>query len=312
MSCIILRGRWCDTIVLNVHTPAEDKIDDIKNRFYEELEHVFDKFPKYHMTILLGDFNAKVDGEYIFKPKIWNESLHEISNDNGVRVVSFATSKDLTVRSTMFPQRNIHKFTWTSPDGKIHNQIEHILIDRRWHSSILDVLSFRAAECDTDNCPVVEAKVRERLALIKQTVHSVHMERFSLKKLNEVRLDQRKQAKLQWLQDPNGDNLNNIRCETSRHFRNKKREYQEDKIDELAVNSKKNIRDLYRGINDFKRGYQPSSNLVKDENGDLFADSHNILNGWKNYFSQLLNVHRVSDVRQIEIHTAELLVLLVP
>jgi hypothetical protein len=47
---------------------------------------------------------------------------------------------------------------------------------------------------------------------------------------------------------------------------------------------------------------------VKNENGDLFADSHNILNRWKNYFSQLLNEHRASDVRQIEIHTAEPLV----
>ncbi|PNF33874.1 hypothetical protein B7P43_G06731 [Cryptotermes secundus] len=71
------------------------------------------------------------------------------------------------------------------------------------------------------------------------------------------------------------------------------------------MNSKhENIRDLHRGINDFKRGYQPSSNLVKDENGDLLADSHNILNRWRNYFSQLLNVHSVSDVRQTEIHTA--------
>jgi hypothetical protein len=55
-------------------------------------------------------------------------------------------------------------------------------------------------------------------------------------------------------------------------------------------------------------GYRPRSNLVKDENGDLLADSYNILNRWKNYFSQLLNVHRVRDVRQIEIHTAEPLV----
>jgi hypothetical protein len=47
---------------------------------------------------------------------------------------------------------------------------------------------------------------------------------------------------------------------------------------------------------------------MKDENGDLLADSHNILNRWKNYFSQLLNVHNVSDVRQIKVHTAELLV----
>jgi hypothetical protein len=52
----------------------------------------------------------------------------------------------------------------------------------------------------------------------------------------------------------------------------------------------------------------PRSNLVKDENGDLLADSHNILNRWNNYFFQLLNVHRVSDVRQTEMRTAEPLV----
>jgi hypothetical protein len=49
---MILRGRWCIIIVLNVHAPTEDKIYDVKDRFYEELENVFDTFPKYHMTIL--------------------------------------------------------------------------------------------------------------------------------------------------------------------------------------------------------------------------------------------------------------------
>jgi hypothetical protein len=83
----------------------------------------------------------------------------------------------------------------------------------------------------------------------------------------------------------NGDNLNNIRRETSRHFRNKKRKYMKDKIDEFATNSKnKNIRDLYKCINDFKKGYEPRSRLLKDENADLLADSHNILNRCKNYF----------------------------
>jgi hypothetical protein len=65
-----------------------------------------------------------------------------------------------------------------------------------------------------------------------------------------------------------------------------------------------NIGYLYRGINRFKRGYQLRNNSVSDEDGDLLADSHNILNRWNNYFSQLLNMHNVSDVRQIEVHTA--------
>jgi hypothetical protein len=98
MSYILPRGRWCD-IVLNVHAPTEDKTDDMKDMFYEELEHVFHKFPKYHMKILLGYFFAKVGREDIFKTTIGNECLHKIRSDNGVRVVNFATSRKLDIRS---------------------------------------------------------------------------------------------------------------------------------------------------------------------------------------------------------------------
>jgi hypothetical protein len=112
------------------------------------------------------------------------------------------------------------------------------------------------------------------------------------------------------LQNPsqtNGDNLNSVRHETSRTFRNKNREYPKPEI-ELETDSKnKNIRDLHRGINEFRKGYQPKTN-TKDENGDLLADFHSILNRWKNYFCQLLNIHGVSDVRQTEMYTLDPLV----
>jgi hypothetical protein len=138
MSYIILRGHCYHIIVLNVHAPTEDKTD-VKGSFYEELERVFDKFPKYNMKILLVDFNAKVGIEDIFKPTIGNESLHEISNDNGVRLLNLTTSKNLRIKSTMFTHRKMHKYTWTSTDGRTHNQIDHILIDRRSHLNVLDV-----------------------------------------------------------------------------------------------------------------------------------------------------------------------------
>ncbi|PNF25464.1 hypothetical protein B7P43_G07688 [Cryptotermes secundus] len=98
ISCTVLKGRWCDIIVMNVHAPTKDKIDDIKDRFYEELDHVFDKFPKYPMKILLGDINVKVGREDISKLTTGSESLHGISNDNAVRVVNFATSKFLRTK----------------------------------------------------------------------------------------------------------------------------------------------------------------------------------------------------------------------
>jgi len=107
-------------------------------------------------------------------------------------------------------------------------------------------------------------------------------------------LDQRKQAKMQWIQDPsrsNVDNLNNASRNASRHFRNKKKAYLKAKIEELETKSKvNNVRDLYRGINDFKKGYQPRTIIVKDEKGELIADPHSILSRWRNNFSQLLNI----------------------
>ena len=74
---------------------VQEKSDNSKDSFYEELEQVFYHFPKYDMKILLGDFNAKVGRENTFKPTIGNESLHQDSNDNGVSIVNFATSKNL-------------------------------------------------------------------------------------------------------------------------------------------------------------------------------------------------------------------------
>jgi hypothetical protein len=89
----------------------------------------------------------------------------------------------VTVKN-MFPHRRIHKYTWTSPDGNRHNQIDHILIHRRRHSNILDVRSFRGADRDSDHY-LVAAKVRERLAVSKRMVKKMDVERFNLKQLND-------------------------------------------------------------------------------------------------------------------------------
>jgi len=109
-------------------------------------------------------------------------------------------------------------------------------------------------------------------------------------------LDQRQHDKMHWLQDPNqfnADNLNSVRLEANRHCRNTKKEYLKAKIEELENNSKiKNIMNLYRGISNCKKGYQPRTDIVKDEKGDTVADSQSILAGWRNEL-KLLNIHGV-------------------
>jgi len=203
-----------------------------------------------------------------------------------------------------------------------------VLIDRRWHSNILDVRSFRGADCDTDHYLVV-AKFRESLAVRKETTQMFDGGRFNLRKLNDLEvkkqyqiditnsfaalenvsvdedinrawvsineniktssteslgmheikhhkpwfdeeclgvLDQRRQAKMQWIQVPsqnNIDTMNKVRRDASRHFRNKKKAYLKGEIEELKTNNKiNNIRELYRGSNDVKKGYQPRRGIV--------------------------------------------------
>jgi hypothetical protein len=116
-------GSYRDEDDDNVHARCEDKSDDVRDSLYEELGRVFDQFSRYDRKILLGDFNEKVSREDIFKPTIGKESPHEISNGNVVRVVNFATSKNLVVKSTMFPHDDIHKYIWISQEGRPINRL---------------------------------------------------------------------------------------------------------------------------------------------------------------------------------------------
>jgi len=97
----------------------------------------------------------------------------------------FCEVKTLVVQSKMLPHCNIHKYTWTSPDGKTHNRIDHRWVGRRWYSSIRDVRSFRGAGCDIDHCVVV-TEVREILVVSKQAAQKFDVEIFNFKKLNEL------------------------------------------------------------------------------------------------------------------------------
>jgi hypothetical protein len=101
------------------------------------------------MKILREQFNTKAGKEDIFKPIIGNESLHEASNDNGVRVVNFPTSTDLIVKNIKFPHREIYEHTWTSPNGVTYNHIDHALIEKRRHANIITCPILRGTDCDT-------------------------------------------------------------------------------------------------------------------------------------------------------------------
>jgi len=117
---------------------------------------------------------------------------------------------------------------------------------------------------------------------------------------------------MQWIQDPsrsNVDNLINVRRNASRHFRKNKKAYLKAKIEELETNSKVNhVRDLYRGINDFKKGYQPRSIKVNDEKGELVADTPHYYGDVEELFLPAIECYEDNDAWQAEIHILDPLV----
>ncbi|PSN38267.1 hypothetical protein C0J52_16903 [Blattella germanica] len=231
-------GKRHDFIIVNEYGPTEASDDTIKDEFYEELECVFDRLSRYHMKIVLGDFNAKID---------------------------------------------------------------HVLVDKQWHSSIIDITSVRGLDCYSDH-HLVRVKIRERDT-------KDDSEKFELKNLrnDEERLEyqikitnrfetlassesvghlkkrqsrkwfddecidmvhKRKLAKMNRKRKPNEQNseqLCSIRWETTRFLKNKKREYLKEKINDLE----------------------------------------SILNRWGNYFNQLLYVHGEEEIEENNLQTAE-------
>jgi endonuclease/exonuclease/phosphatase family metal-dependent hydrolase len=158
-----LRGRFHNYSIFSAHAPTEHKDATEKDTFYDMSEKEYEKCPKHDNKIILGDFNAKIGQEENLKPVIGMNSLHKESNDNGMRLISYAASMDMVIGSTLFPHKNIYKACWKSPDGRTTNQIDHVLIDRSHKSCLQDVRSYRGANIDSDHFLII-AKIWSRIS----------------------------------------------------------------------------------------------------------------------------------------------------
>ena len=123
--------------LVNVYAPTEDIVDEIVYKFYKTMESVCDELPKHDAVITLGDFNAKLGKEQIYRDIIGRHSLHDTTSNNGFWLVQYATTNNFKVLSTWYPRKDIHKGNWKIPGTEDTNQIDHILVskemgDRYW------------------------------------------------------------------------------------------------------------------------------------------------------------------------------------
>ena len=181
LATIRIRAKFFNISLICAHAPTEEKDDELKDTFYEKLDEVYERCPRHDVKIVIGDFNAKVGREGIFGSTVGKFSLHDVTSANGLRLIDFAAARNMVISSTRFQHLDIHKATWLSPDQRTRNQIDHVLIDGRHSSSILDVLTIRGANMDSDHF-LVAAKVRTRITSTKKSPAS-NRRKFAIDKL---------------------------------------------------------------------------------------------------------------------------------
>jgi len=113
--------------VIQCYAPTNDSEDEVKDQFYNRLQSVIDKFPERDVTILMGDFNAKIGSDNIGYEEVMGQHGLGIMNDNGERLADLCAVNKLFLGGSAFPHRRIHKATWLSPDHSTENQIDHFL-----------------------------------------------------------------------------------------------------------------------------------------------------------------------------------------
>jgi len=153
---------YFDITFLNAHAPTEEKATEEKDEYYESLEQTLNETPRNRIRIVLGDFNAKLGKENIFRTTIGNHSMHDITSENEFRLIDFASGGGLVVKSTIFPRKDIYKRTWKAPNSRYTNQIDHVIINTRFKNCIHEVKTVREADCDSDHY-LVKGKLNLKL-----------------------------------------------------------------------------------------------------------------------------------------------------
>ena len=182
--CILrIKGRFKNYSLINAHALTNEAPDEEKEAFYEKISRVYDNCPRHDIKLILGDMNAKVGREEIFRPTIGKWSLHEETNENGLRLIDFAAEKGMVIKGTFFQRKRIHQATWESPDGFTKNQIDHCLIDGRHFSDVTNVKVCRGANVDSDHYLVV-VDLRAHIDRA-QTRRSLATRKFAINKLKD-------------------------------------------------------------------------------------------------------------------------------
>jgi len=145
---IRIKSKYSNITMINMYAPTEDKADVDKEMFYDDLQTTIDRTPKSDTILVLGVANAKLGKEDVYSGVSGKHTLHKLSKRNGEMLLELALGNDLTVISTQFQYKKIHKGTWLAPDQMTLNQTDHLLITSKKKELIEDVRTMRGPNID--------------------------------------------------------------------------------------------------------------------------------------------------------------------
>nr|KAG5697245.1 hypothetical protein BaRGS_028981 [Batillaria attramentaria] len=243
--------------IIQCYAPTNDAEEEKKDDFYQQLQTVIDRGGAKDMTILMGDFNAKIGSDNTgYENTMGTHGLGQM-NENGERFADFCALNQLVIGGSIFPHKRIHKATWRSPDHVTENQIDHICISRKFRRSWRDVRVMRGAD-------KLEVRKKKKTAL-----NTSRTRRAKAKAQKEYTAADR---------------------EVKRSTRKDKRDY----IDNLANQAEEaagqgNLKDLYQVTKKLVGKFQQTDKPVKDKNGHPLTTTEEQLKRWAEHFRELLN-----------------------
>ena len=137
--------------IIQCYAPTNAATEEEKEEFYSSLQSLLEQSPKRDIKFVMGDMNAKVGADNTDRELYMGKHGVGTCNENGELFADFCAFNDLVIGGTIFPHKTIHKTTWSSPDGKTENQIDHFTVSRKWRRSLLDVRVRRGADVASDH-----------------------------------------------------------------------------------------------------------------------------------------------------------------
>ena len=149
MISVHFQGKSFSITVIQVYAPTTNAEEAEVEQFYEDLQDLLELTPKKDVLFIIGDWNAKVGSQEI--PGVTGKFVLGVQNEAGQRLTEFCQENALVIVNTHFQQHKPGLYTWTSPDGQNRNQIDYMLCNQRWRSSIQSAETRPGADCNSDH-----------------------------------------------------------------------------------------------------------------------------------------------------------------